>query len=82
MSRILSLKAIYEDGVIKPLEQVDLPEHTRLKVEITPLFGQTVSLRGLWKELGDLSDEDFEEAKQLWERSLEEQLRILKGSSE
>lgn len=81
MSRTLLLEAVYEDGVIKPLEQVDLPEHAHLKVELTLLSEYTASLRGLWKGLGDLGEEDFEAAEHLWEHDLEKQLKILKGSS-
>mgnify|MGYP000539453092 CR=1 FL=1 len=28
------IEVIYEDGVFKPLEKVDLPEKTRLKIKI------------------------------------------------
>jgi predicted DNA-binding antitoxin AbrB/MazE fold protein len=27
------IEAVYEDGVFKPVEPVDLPEHSRVKVE-------------------------------------------------
>jgi predicted DNA-binding antitoxin AbrB/MazE fold protein len=30
------IHAIYEDGVFKPTERVDLPEHCRVKVELEP----------------------------------------------
>ena len=29
-----SVKAIYEDGVFRPLEPVDLPEHQRVQVSV------------------------------------------------
>ncbi len=30
MSKVIN--AVYEDGVFKPLEQIDMPEHKRLKI--------------------------------------------------
>ncbi|MEM4413250.1 MAG: antitoxin family protein [Candidatus Caldarchaeum sp.] len=82
MREILVLEAIYEDGVIKPLEKLDLPEHTHLHIEVTPLLQQPTSLRGLWKGCGDLSDADFKAAKRIWEHELEQQFQILKGASQ
>jgi predicted DNA-binding antitoxin AbrB/MazE fold protein len=32
-----SLQAIYENGVLRPLEPLDLPEHQRVDLVITPL---------------------------------------------
>lgn len=81
MRKILALEAVYEDGVIKPLEKIDLPEHTHLHIEATLLLQQPTSLRGLWKGCGDLSDADFKAAERLWEHALEKQLQILRGSS-
>jgi predicted DNA-binding antitoxin AbrB/MazE fold protein len=36
-----TFQAIYEDGVFKPTEPVDLPEHSRVKVEAEPGEPQT-----------------------------------------
>lgn len=37
MSKVI--EAVFEHGVIKPLQTVDLKEHQRLRVVITPLPG-------------------------------------------
>ncbi len=76
-----TIKAVYEDGVIKPLNRVDLPERTRLQVEITPLLEHTITLRDLWKGAGDLAEENLEAAKCLWEDGVAEQLETLRESS-
>lgn len=33
----MSIEAIYEDGVFKPLDPVDLPERCRVEVSFAPL---------------------------------------------
>lgn len=76
-----TIEAIYEDGVFKPLQKVNLPEHSRLRVEIIPLHEAIISLRDLWKGAGSLSEKDLEAAKHQWEAGVEEQLTTLKGSS-
>ncbi len=35
-----TISAIYENGVLRLLEPVDLPEHTRVRVEIYPVLSQ------------------------------------------
>ncbi len=46
MSR--TIEAIYEDGVLKPLEPLGLPEHARTRVTVEEEAGQEVvaALRG------------------------------------
>jgi predicted DNA-binding antitoxin AbrB/MazE fold protein len=41
------IEAVYEDGVIKPLETLDLKEHQRVRVVITSLPGTVAGSRGL-----------------------------------
>ncbi len=31
-----TIEAMYEDGVFKPLDQVPLPEHTRIRLTLSP----------------------------------------------
>lgn len=76
-----TVEAIYEDGVIKPLGKLDLPERARLRLKITPLSETPLSLRDLWQGARDLSDEDFQAAERLWEEGAEEAFRSLKGAS-
>ncbi len=41
------IEAVFENGVIKPLEAVALEEHQRLRVIITPLPGVVAESRGM-----------------------------------
>lgn len=45
MPRII--EAVFENGVIKPLEALDLEEHQRVRVIITSLPGVVAQSRGL-----------------------------------
>ena len=36
-----TLEAVYEQGVLHPLEQIDLPEHKRVKVTISEVTRST-----------------------------------------
>ena len=36
-----TLEAVYEQGVLRPLEQLDLPEHKRVKVTISDVSRAT-----------------------------------------
>lgn len=71
-----TFEAIYQDGVIKPLEKLDLPENERLKVTIEPLLARQKgagSLYGAFPELGGITEEDLKKAKQIWEKGLAKQ---------
>ncbi len=75
----LIIKAIYRDGVIVPLEDLDLPENEKLKVEVSFLADEqgkagkrkVTSLRGLWKDYGDISEEEIEEITSRWDKHIE-----------
>lgn len=41
------IEAVFEDGVIRPLEAVQLEEHQRLRLVITPLPGAVAQSRGV-----------------------------------
>lgn len=41
------IDAVFEDGVIKPLEPVNLQEHQRVRVAISPHPGAVAETRGL-----------------------------------
>jgi predicted DNA-binding antitoxin AbrB/MazE fold protein len=45
MPRII--EGIFEKGMIKPLEAVDLEEHQRLRLAITPLPGAVAETRAM-----------------------------------
>jgi len=77
------IDGIYQKGVIKLLDKVDLKEDELIKVTIVrrqvEKTGEPNSLLGAFPELKEITDEDIEEAKKVWERGLEKQIRILEG---
>jgi predicted DNA-binding antitoxin AbrB/MazE fold protein len=60
----LQVDAIYDNGVLKPLEPLALPDHTRVKLTIASeadvidasatLAKQKAALRELWEEIDNL----------------------------
>ncbi len=80
----ITIKAIYQNGVIRPLEVVDLQENEQIIVQIKHLEEKPSgrpqplsSLRGIWKDLPPIPDKLIEEATQMWERGLEKQIKLL-----
>ena len=75
--RILETTAVYEEGVLKPDEQLDIPEHGRVKVRIevslprkkTGQYGMR-DLIGLGKELWERVDvkEYMRKERESWDR--------------
>lgn len=61
MSQIL--EAIYEEGVLKPLEDLDLDEHQRVVLELreAPASDAERRLKAWQQVYADLSDEDVRE---------------------
>jgi len=51
------IEAIFENGVIKPLQAVDLEEHQRVRVVITPLPGVVVETQGMIAAPAELVEE-------------------------
>jgi len=68
------IDGIYQKGVIKLLDKVDLKEDELIKVTIVrrqvEKTGEPNSLLGAFPELKEITDEDIEEAKKVWERGL------------
>jgi predicted DNA-binding antitoxin AbrB/MazE fold protein len=48
------IKAVFEDGVIKPLEEVKLDEHQQIRVAISPLPGVVAETRALIRAPADV----------------------------
>jgi predicted DNA-binding antitoxin AbrB/MazE fold protein len=72
------VEAIYQDGLIKPLETINLPDNVRVKVQITPHKHQ--SQGGLSKYKGVLAghgDFSFEEIQDIVHSATESRLRKL-----
>jgi len=66
----LRFDAVFEDGVIKPLEPLEvLPEHTRVSVSLD--FPRN-SLNAISETTGWLSDEDAAEIKAIIEAEFEQ----------
>jgi predicted DNA-binding antitoxin AbrB/MazE fold protein len=55
MPRII--EGIFEKGMIKPLEAVDLEEHQRLRLAITPLPGAVAETRAMIPASEDVVEE-------------------------
>ena len=47
-------KAIYEDGVLKPLEKLDLPEKTKVRVTVRVSFSKLVEELGVIEAKEDI----------------------------
>ncbi len=56
-----TIEAIYEGGVFKPLEKVDIQEHTKIKIILStePSFIEKGSLEGIIDIAADCSDGDL-----------------------
>jgi predicted DNA-binding antitoxin AbrB/MazE fold protein len=79
----MTIQAIYKDGVLKPLEPLNLAENQTVSLEVLFIEAENQSresLFGKFPELAQLTDDDFAWAKRLWEHGLEKQLRILDGA--
>jgi hypothetical protein len=74
--------AVYQDGVIKPSEPLNLADKAKIQLLIlpdtsTPERRPAGSLFGAFPELAALSDGDVAWAKRLWEHGVEKQSRLL-----
>lgn len=76
MSTTLKIEATYKDGVLIPIEKVNLNEGERVEVEIRKKKGKVITLRGLWKG-AKISEDDIEEVKQLWDAGIRKEIKIL-----
>ncbi len=63
MSRVL--EAIYEDGVLKPLEHPGLAEHERVFLEVRSAAEADATLRAWQGVFEGLSDEDVDEVARI-----------------
>lgn len=62
------LEAVYEEGVLKPLQDPELDEHQRVVIELRPSSSEKVASNRLqaWQEVYEgLSDEDVAEVEQI-----------------
>ena len=79
----ITINAIYQNGMIKPLEPVNLAENEQVVIQIIrdqgkgPDERQVISLEGIWTGLGDPT---FEEIETLTEKAHQERLNKLIAS--
>jgi predicted DNA-binding antitoxin AbrB/MazE fold protein len=80
---MIAIDAVYQDGIIKPLEPLALQEDERVKLHIFRQTETTLSelpasdfagLRGIWAGLGDPT---YEEIKSITHQIAEERLTSL-----
>ena len=75
------IEAVYSDGVFKPLAKVNLPDGEKVEIEIKEKRAKKIiSLRGIWKGV-QISEEDIEKAKHMWEKGAEKQIKILEKTN-
>ena len=79
----ITINAIYQNGMIKPLEPVNLAENERVVLQIIRDQGKdaaehkAISLEGIWAGLGDPT---FEEIEALTKEAHQERLNKLIAS--
>lgn len=75
------IEAVYSEGVFKPVENVNLPDGEKVEIEIREKKAKKIiSLRGIWKGI-QISGEDIQKAKHVWERGATKQIKILKKAN-
>ncbi len=66
MMNAITVSAIYQNGIIKPLEPVNLAENEQVVLQIIrdqgkgPTEHKVISLEGIWAGLGDPTFEEIE----------------------
>jgi hypothetical protein len=78
----ISLSAIYRNGRLELSEPLDLPDGTEVLVQVTLLDLATPNPSfafGAFPELADITDEELEDVKKVWDRMVERQIRIITG---
>ena len=71
------IEAVYSGGVFKPLQKVSLLDGEKVEIEIKEKkVKKIISLRGIWKGI-EISEEDIDKAKHMWEKGAEKQMKIL-----
>ena len=58
----MGIKAVYKNGVFKPLEKVELPEGVEVEVIVTNPREIVKRYAGALRELGEIPEVDWEEA--------------------
>jgi predicted DNA-binding antitoxin AbrB/MazE fold protein len=86
---VTTIRAIYEDGVFKPLEPVDLQEKQEVEITVQAeqqSTGKVANLDGIWAQYlvgGLLSYEEIDEITEgAHRKSLERTLRQISGDFE
>jgi predicted DNA-binding antitoxin AbrB/MazE fold protein len=63
-----TVEAIYEDGVLKPLQKIDLKEHEKVMVILKPEKSAVDKTKGMFKADSELIKFIAEDDSILWEK--------------
>jgi predicted DNA-binding antitoxin AbrB/MazE fold protein len=55
----LTIEAIYEDGVLKPMEPLPLQEHERVQITVQPRFRNLADCYGIMGFTGTAEEADY-----------------------
>jgi len=58
----MGIRAVYKNGVFKPLDKVDLPEGTEVEVVVANPLEIVKKYAGALRELREIQEVDWEEA--------------------
>ena len=54
-----SIQAIYENGILRPLQSLDLPEGSIVEIEIIRILGDSAEfIKNIEKDLSDLEESE------------------------
>ncbi|MGE0643515.1 MAG: antitoxin family protein [Nitrospira sp.] len=53
------IQAVYEDGVFKPVDKIDLPEHQRVEIVLQETASTTRKIQGIVKGLDSRTIDDL-----------------------
>ncbi len=85
---VQTIKAVYRNGVFKPLQPITLADNARVEIRISSQAEAPEGpvdlgpLAGAFPELAVLSEDDLDWAKSQWEASLTKQIDLLVSGSE
>lgn len=75
MSQIIY--AIYEEGILKPIEPLNLKEHTRIQIQISPVLERS---EGMEEDIRQQADEILALARESCAGLSEEELAIMESA--
>jgi predicted DNA-binding antitoxin AbrB/MazE fold protein len=55
----ITVEAVYEDGVLRPIEPLPFAEHEKVRVSVEPAVSRARRTAGLMQWTGSMADADF-----------------------